>query len=101
MWFVKVTPQEQIKHLDEDEVLALCEDYGIRPGVWGRNIDYDAIAKQLMIDVSELSWISIERRGTLVQINVAERDIWTEEEDNATVGAIWANRKAMIEEVLI
>lgn len=101
VWFVKVTPQEQIKHLDEDEVLALCEDYGIRPGAWGRNIDYDAIAKQLMIDVSELSWVSIERRGTLVQVNVAERDIWTEEEDNATVGAIWANRKAMIEEVLI
>lgn len=101
IWFVKVTPQEQIKHLDEDEVLALCEDYGVRPGVWGRSIDYDAIAKQLMIEVPELSWVSVQRRGALVQINVAERDIWTEEENNATLGAIWANRKAMIEEVLI
>ena len=101
VWYVKVTPKENIKHLDENQVLAQCEKYGIRAGVWGRSIDFDTIEKKLMLDIGELSWVSIERQGILVKINVAERDIWTEEEDRATVGAIWANRKAMIEEVLI
>jgi sporulation protein YqfD len=101
VWFIKVTPQEHIKYLDENQVIAQAEKYGIKKGVWGRNLNFDAVQKQLMIDIPELSWVSIERRGTLINFNVAERDIWTEEEENATVGAIWANRTALIEEVLI
>ena len=101
VWQVKVVPQENIKYLDEGEVLELCEEYGIKEGVWGRSIDYDAIEKRLVIEIPELSWVSLERQGILVKINVAEREVWTEEEENATVGAIWANRKALIEELLI
>ena len=101
VWFIEVTPREQVKYLDENEIIALGEQYGIKKGVWGRNLDFDSIQKQMLTDIPELSWIAVERRGILINYNVAERDVWTEEENNATMGAIWANRKALIEEILI
>jgi similar to stage IV sporulation protein len=101
VWFVEVTPREKIKYLDENEVISLAEEYGIKRGVWGRDLDFDAVEKELLKEIDELSWISIERKGILINFNVAERGIWTEEENNATMGAIWANRTALLEEVLI
>lgn len=101
VWFVRVTPQEKIQALDQQEVLEQAQEYGIRRGAWGRGLDFDAIEKELLHDIKELSWISIQRQGILIRIHVAERDLWTEAEENATRGAILANRAALIEEVLI
>lgn len=101
VWQIKVVPRENIKYLDNEEILTLCEQYGIKKGVWGGNIDFDTVEKQLIMQIPELSWVSVEKEGILVKINIAERDLWTEDDENATVGAIWANRKALIEELLI
>ncbi len=101
VWFVRVTPQEKIQALDQQEVLEQAQEYGIRRGAWGRGLDFDTIEKELLRDIRELSWVSIQRQGILIRIHVAERDLWTEAEENATRGAILANRAALIEEVLI
>ncbi len=98
---VQVLPQESLTHLDEQTVRQQAAELGIKPGALWRRLDFDQLAEQLKQNVAELSWVYIERQGTILNIKIAERSIYPEELENATIGAIWANRDALIEDVLI
>ena len=98
---VKVVPQEELVTLDVNEVAEKAAVLGVKPGAWISRLDFTAIEKQLKKEIPELSWVAIERRGTLLKILVAEREIYPEEENQATIGAIWSDRDALVESVLI
>ena len=98
---VQVLPQESLMQLDTQTVLRQAEELGIKPGALWRRLDFDQLAEELKQDIEELSWVYIERQGTILNIKIAERSIYPEELENATIGAIWANRDALIEDVLI
>jgi len=98
---VQVMPQESLTQLDEQTVLRQAAELGIKPGALWRRLDFDQLAAQLKQNIAELSWVYIERQGTILHIKIAERSIYPEELENATLGAIWANRDALIEDVLI
>ena len=101
VFVVRVQPQEQLRMLDEQTVLDCAAELGMRPGAVYHRLDADAIARQLKMNLPEVSWVYIERQGVIVNIQVAERSIYPEELDGATLGAIWANRDALVEEVLL
>lgn len=98
---VNVLPQEELHELDISRVQALATELGVKPGAIYRRLDIDGICARLQAEIPELSWVYIERSGTVVNIEVAERSIYPDELENATRGAIWANRDALIEDVLI
>lgn len=98
---VQVLPQESLTQLETQTVLQHAAELGIKPGAFWRTLDFDRLAEQLKQDINELSWVYIERQGTILNIKIAERSIYPEELENATIGAIWANRDALIEDVLI
>lgn len=98
---VQVVPREELKQLDSDVVLEKAQELGIRPGAFMYNLDTDRLAKIIQADIDELSWVYISRQGTVVNIEIAERSIYPDELENATLGAIWANRDALIEDVLV
>lgn len=98
---VNVLPQEELHELDAARVEALARELGVKPGAVYRQLDIDGICAELQAEIPELSWVYIERSGTVVNIKVAERSIYPDELENATVGAIWANRDALIEDVLV
>lgn len=98
---VNVLPQEELRALDVEEVRDFAEGLGVRPGAIYHRLDVDAIEAELSEEIPELSWVYIERQGTVVNIKVAERSIYPDELENATRGAIWANRDALVEDVLL
>jgi similar to stage IV sporulation protein len=98
---VRVLPQEELSQLSEETVLQQAAEHGVKPGAIFRRLQTDEIESQLKHEIPELSWVYIERQGTNVNIKVAERSIYPEELENATIGAIFANRDALIEDVLI
>ena len=98
---VHVLPQETLTQLDSQTVLQQAANLGIKPGALWRQLDFDQLAEQLKQDIDELSWVYIERQGTILNIKIAERSIYPKELENATIGAIWADRDALIEAVLI
>lgn len=101
VFVVRVLPQEPLRTLDADKLLSSAAELGVRPGAVYHRLDTDEIARQLKMSLSEVSWVYIERQGVIVNIKVAERSIYPEELDGATLGAIWANRDALVEEVLL
>ena len=98
---VNVLPQEALRQLQPGRVRALAAELGLKPGAVYARLDVDALCDKLKAEIPELSWVYIERSGTVVNIKVAERSIYPEELENATRGAIWANRDALIEDVLL
>lgn len=98
---VKVLPQEELHELDVAQVESLAAELGLKPGVLFARLDTDALAAELKSQIPEISWVYIERNGTVVNIKVAERSIYPEELENATKGAIWADRNALVEQVLL
>lgn len=98
---VKVLPQEELHELDVAQVEALAAELGLRPGAVFARLDTDALAAELKAQIPEISWVYIERDGTVANIKVAERSIYPEELENATKGAIWAERDALVEQVLL
>ncbi|MBQ3199717.1 MAG: sporulation protein YqfD [Firmicutes bacterium] len=98
---VQVLPQETLHRLDTAQVQRVAADLGIKPGAVYRQLDIDEISRRIKAQIPEVSWVYIERSGTVVHIKVAERSIYPDELENATRGAIWANRDALVEEVLI
>lgn len=101
VWCVNVLPQEELHMLELEEVKKRAAALGVRPGAIFFRLDTDEIAGELLAEIDELSWVYIERQGTVVNIKVAERSIYPDELENATKGAIVANRDALIEDVLI
>lgn len=98
---VKVLPQEELHELDVAQVEALAAELGLKPGALFSRLDTDALAAELKAQIPEISWVYIERSGTVANIKVAERSIYPEELENATKGAIWADRDALVEQVLL
>ncbi len=101
VFVVRVAPQEALRTLEESRVMDEAAELGLKPGAVYRRLDSEALAEELRHRLPEISWVYIERQGVIVNIKVAERAIYPEELENATVGAIWADRDGLIEEVLI
>lgn len=98
---VSVTPKEDVGDLDLAKVLSTAQNFGLKQGAIYKTLDVEQISKDIRQEMPEISWVYIERNGTKVDIQVAIRDSYSAEEDAKTIGAIYANRTALVEEVLI
>jgi similar to stage IV sporulation protein len=70
VWSIEITGNENIETEQIEEFLDAC---GIKTGVFKYKINAQDAADQLMLDVKELSWVSIELVGTKVKIDLRER----------------------------
>lgn len=70
VWDVEVVGNET---LSSEQVLELFEEYGIKPGILRSQVDPGKLQRQAMLDLPEVSWISIYLDGTKAVIQVKER----------------------------
>lgn len=101
VWAVRVLPQEALHELDISRVQSVADALGVRRGAIWRRLDTERIADELAAAIPEISWVYVERCGTVANIKVAERSIYPDELENATLGPIIANRDGLIQAVLI
>ncbi len=70
VWDINVTGQEG---LSEKEILKTLEGYGLYIGSYIPNINTARLENELVIDTDELSYASINLRGTVAEVVVRER----------------------------
>lgn len=69
IWVVRVEGNER---LTQEEILIACEEMGLRPGAWKRGVDTEAVTNELLMQFSDISWVSVGIEGTDVTIKLAE-----------------------------
>jgi similar to stage IV sporulation protein len=70
IWDIEISGNKEIRTADVLQKLAVI---GVKPGVLKYGIDVDRVAKTLVLQISELSWVSFEIRGTRAKLFVEER----------------------------
>ena len=72
VWSVEVSGNANI------ESNVICErlsELGVRPGVYKASVNTKDIADKMILGMKDLSWISVELKGTKLKVEVAERKI--------------------------
>lgn len=96
IWTVEVEGNER---LTEEELLSACGEMGLRPGAWKRSVDTEAITNGLLLQFSDISWVSVGVKGTDVTIKLAETIAKTERVDRETPCDIVASQDGVIVQI--
>lgn len=70
VWSVSVVGNTS---LEDDYILSAFEGYGVKVGVPISSVDTDAASERALEDITELSWAAVNRKGTVMVIEVRER----------------------------
>ena len=78
IWDIRVDGE---KSVSEEEIEALLDTCGIRVGSWRRGLDVSVIENRALILSDSISWISINIRGTIANVEIRELDFAPEDEE--------------------
>jgi len=71
--FVMVIDVEGNETITKLEILSTLRQHGVRPGVYGPSIDRRALANQMLLSMDELSFFTLNLKGTRAEVIVRER----------------------------
>ena len=93
IWTVRVEGNER---LQPEEILSACEEMGLKPAAWKRNIDTEMVTKELLLQFADISWVSVGIDGTNATIKLAETIEKAERIDRRTPCDIVASHDGVI-----
>ena len=94
IWIIEV---EGNKTVTDREILAICEDLGIKTGVKRNSIDTKNTPQDLLLKTDKLSWGSFNIEGCKLTVNVTE--IVPKTEDNTVATNLKAAKDGIIEKI--
>ena len=94
VWFVRVDGADAVPH---GEILAAAAQAGLRPGVRRDQVQRDVVERRLYLALPRLAWASVEVRGAVATVRVAERAVL--DADLRQPGHIVAVRDGVVERV--
>ena len=98
VWDVRIEGCESGR---EDAIIAELESSGLFVGARWRLIDKGSIEARLLSDSSEVSWVNINRRGTVAYVKVIDKVYHDVEQPPQGYANIVATRDAVIEEITV
>ncbi len=98
VWIIEVTGNEQ---LSREEVISYAKKAGLYAGMYINHVDSDEVQSYLMTNMKEIKFVSVNRTGTVVNIDIREREEIREHFDNTTPTNIVASQSGVIEEALV
>lgn len=96
IWTVEVEGNER---LETEDLLSACEKMGLQPGAWKHGVDTEAVTKGLLMQFSDISWVSVGIKGTDVTIRLAETIEKAERIDRETPCDIIASADGVIVQI--
>ena len=81
------------------EILTELRRLGVRPGVYGPDIDPAATAQKLLLQLDDLSWCAINLKGTVAEVLVRERIEPPEVVDETELGDVVAAVPGIVTQV--
>ncbi len=82
--------------LQEDYLLSVFEENGVKVGATISSIDDNDIAQKVVSEVEELSWAAINRKGNVVVIEVREKTPAPQKYDNTVPTNLIADENGLI-----
>ena len=99
VWDIRISGNEK---LGDYEVESALSDLDLKIGTRIRKIDKNAIETQMLANNKDIAWISVNRRGTVVYVDIIESEnIGNREEPGPTFSNIVADRDGVIEEITV
>ena len=77
IWDIKISGNERVS---DTEICRSLEQHGVKPGAGRLSFDTKVCELNAMLEISDLSWISVEREGSRVYVKVSETDVPEKEE---------------------
>ena len=94
IWTVEVSGN---KNVPEDDILAACEEIGIKEGVPKNKINPQTAKQELLLKVNSLAWASVNIEGCRATVNVTE--VKEKGEDNSVATNIKASADGVITKI--
>lgn len=67
---IQITGNETVS---DAVILQQLQRYGVQPGAYGPGLDRRQIEQEILLDLEELAWMTINLNGTRVEVQVKER----------------------------
>lgn len=101
IWIVDVSSYEDLQYVTEEEVKRQAAFAGLRPFVLKSTVNLDEIEKQVSQAIPEIAWVGIEIKGTRAKIEIVEKVLLTEEQQDQKPAHVIAQKDAVIKEILV
>ena len=98
VWDVRVTNTEGV---DAEAALSLLGELGLEDGAKWRMLDLDKLEARFLSASEDVSWININRRGTVAYVTLKEKTNYTEDGGGLGYCNIVAARDGVIEEITV
>lgn len=94
VWTISISGNSRVQ---TEEIRRAIDDFGVRFGTYGADIDSQLIKMRIMNRIPELRWCAVNRSGGCVKVMVAERDPEVEDEQpESTITNVVASRDGVI-----
>ncbi|MDP4152318.1 MAG: sporulation protein YqfD [Bacillota bacterium] len=70
VWSIEVSGNEKV---ESSAILNSLQKYGFKKGILKSSIQHDFLTQSVLLDMPELSWLSLNVKGTKVEVEVKER----------------------------
>lgn len=98
VWIIDITGNENIA---DNIIMEYAEKGGLKTGMLAATVDSKKIQNYIITHMENISFVSVNRTGTTVQIDVREREEKREHFDKTTPSNIVAAESGVIESVLV
>lgn len=97
--FVQIQAGDEVDSQERQEILSMAESYGVTPGLWRRDIDWNAAAHSIMSQYPDLSWVGFDRSGVIITVRVVSKDV--EDEKAHLLGDVIAKKDGVVKSLLV
>ncbi|MCD8375613.1 MAG: sporulation protein YqfD [Oscillospiraceae bacterium] len=94
--FILTVEVEGNEAVSSQEILSVMKALGVRPGAYAPGIEENIVCAQALLELPELSWISVNIQGVRAQVEVRERTTRPEIEDTSTPANVVADVSGII-----
>ena len=85
----------------EQEILSCLSNSGLSVGKRWSKIDRSAVEIDFLSESKDVSWININRRGTVAYVKVESKEVAPKDEESKGYASIVASRDCVIEEITV
>lgn len=98
VWGITVEGNERVP---EAEILSALEEQGVRVGAFAPSIEYSKMRNRVLETLPALSWIAVNRSGSVLHVQVNEREFSERNEPPYPAAHLVAVRDARITELVV
>jgi len=98
VWEIEVSGNETVP---DSEILSVLEELGVHIGTFGISIDQQDIRSRALAEIKELSWLTVNIKGTKAEVIVRERIPKPEIVDEDTPTVVVATKSGIISKMNI